>query len=139
MHGFMGLTSGLAHWLMSRATSHTATAGLRLSGKCRARPGHMPAPDPYSCQGPPCPGTLLRFGPYLEGPGALPRDPVCLLGSSLTCTYRGPVSFCGGPDPTMHTGMCYLSLPYGALRPAHVVGLGAILRVAWRCHTAAAS
>jgi hypothetical protein len=30
----------------------------------------------------------------------------------------------------MHTGMCYLSLPRGALRPAHVVVLGAILRVA---------
>jgi hypothetical protein len=37
----------------------------------------------------------------------------------------------------MYTGMCYLSLPRGALRPAHVVGLGAILRVAWRCRTGA--
>jgi hypothetical protein len=29
----------------------------------------------------------------------------------------GPVSFCGGPDPTMNTGMYYLSLPRGALGP----------------------
>jgi hypothetical protein len=56
-----------------------------------------------------------------------------------SCTYRGPVSLYGGPDPTMHPGMYYLSLPRGALRPAHVVGLGAILRVAWRCRTGAAS
>ena len=48
----------------------------------RARPGHVPAPDPYSCRGPPHPGTLLRLGPYSEGPEAHPRDPTCLLGSS---------------------------------------------------------
>jgi hypothetical protein len=78
----MGLTSGSARWLMSRATSHAAAAGLRLSGKRRARPGHVPAPDPYSCRGPPRFGTLPRPGPYLEGPGAYSRDPVCPLGSS---------------------------------------------------------
>jgi hypothetical protein len=81
--GFRGLTSGLARWLMSRATSHTAAAGLRLSEERRARPGHVPAPDPYSCWGPPRPGTLPRPGPYSEGPGAHPRDPTCLLGSSV--------------------------------------------------------
>jgi hypothetical protein len=47
------------------------------------------------------------------------------------------VSFYGGPDPMMNTGMYYLSLPRGALGPAHVVGLGAILRVALRCCTGA--
>jgi hypothetical protein len=118
----MGLTSGSARWLMSRATSHAAAAGLRLSGECRARPGHMPAPDPYSCGGPLRPGTLLRPGPYSEGPGAHPRDPACLLWEPRTCTYRGPVSLCGGPDPTTHPGMYYLSLPRGALRPTHVWG-----------------
>jgi hypothetical protein len=46
-----------------------------------------------------------------------------------TCTHRGPVSYYGGPDPMMHPGMYYLSLPRGAFRPAHVVGLGAVLRV----------
>jgi hypothetical protein len=56
-----------------------------------------------------------------------------------TCTHRGPVSYCGGPDPVIHPGMYNLSLPRGAFRPAHVVGSGAILRVAWRCRTGAAS
>jgi hypothetical protein len=37
----------------------------------------------------------------------------------------------------MNTGMYYLSLPRGALGPAHVVGLGAFLRVALRCCTGA--
>jgi hypothetical protein len=78
----MGLTSGSARWLMSRATSHAATAGLRLSGKRRTRPGHVPAPDPYSCRRPPRPGTLPRPGPYSEGPGTYPRDPTSPLGSS---------------------------------------------------------
>jgi hypothetical protein len=78
----MGLTSGLTRWLMSRATSHAAAAGLRLSGKRRARPGHVPAPDPYSCRGPPCPRTLPRLGPYSEGPRAHPRNPACPLWSS---------------------------------------------------------
>jgi hypothetical protein len=66
LHGFMGLTPSSAHWLMSRASSHAAVAGLRLSGKRRARPGHVPALNPYSCR----------------GPGAHQRDPTCLLGSS---------------------------------------------------------
>jgi hypothetical protein len=135
----MGLTSGSARWLMSWATSHAAAVGLRLSGERRARPGHVPALDPYSCRGPPRPGTLLRPGPYSEGPGAHPRDPTCLLCELRTCTYRGPVSLCGCPDPTTHPGVYYLFLPCGALRPAHVVGLGVVLRVAWRCHTGAAS
>ena len=56
-----------------------------------------------------------------------------------TYTYRGPVSFCGGSDPTIHTGMCCLFLPRGALWPAHAVGSGAVLRVAWRRRMGAAS
>jgi hypothetical protein len=35
----------------------------------------------------------------------------------------------------MHPRMYYLSLPHGALRPAHVVGSGAVLRVDWRRRT----
>jgi hypothetical protein len=77
----MGLASGPARWLMSRATSHTTAVGLYLSGERRTGPGRVSAPDPYSSRGPPRPGTLLRPGPYLEGPGAYPRDPTCLLGS----------------------------------------------------------
>jgi hypothetical protein len=56
-----------------------------------------------------------------------------------TCRYRGPVSLYGGPDPMMHLGMYYLSLPRGALRPAHVVGSGVDLRVAWRRRTCTSS
>jgi hypothetical protein len=48
------------------------------------------------------------------------------------CTYRGPVFLYGGLDPMMHPRTYYLSLPRGALRPAHAVGSGAVLRVAWR-------
>jgi hypothetical protein len=36
-----------------------------------------------------------------------------------TCMYRGPVSFCGGPDLATNTGMYSLFLPRGALGPAH--------------------
>jgi hypothetical protein len=58
-------------------------AGLRLSWKWRARPGHVSASDPCSYQGPPRSGTLLRFGPTR---------------GLRTYMYRGPVSFCGGPN-----------------------------------------
>jgi hypothetical protein len=68
--GFRGLMSGSARWLMSRATSHAAAVGLRLSGERRAKPGHVPAPDPHSCRGPFRPRTLLWPGPYSERPGA---------------------------------------------------------------------
>jgi hypothetical protein len=82
LHGCMGLTPGSARWLISRVTSHTTAVGLRLGGKRRARPGHVPAPDPYSYRGLPCPGTPPRPGPYSAGPGAYSRDPACPLGSS---------------------------------------------------------
>jgi hypothetical protein len=85
--GVMGLASGPAHWLMSRATSHAAATGFCLSGERRVGPGRVSAPDPYSSRGSPRPGTLLRPGPYSAGPGAYPRDPACLLGSpGLVCT-----------------------------------------------------
>jgi hypothetical protein len=135
----MGLTSGSVHWLMSRASSHAVAVGLRLSGKRRARSGHVPTPDPCLRRGPLHPGTLPRPGPYSEGPGAHPRDPTCLLGSSGLVHTRGPVSLYGGPDPTMHPRIYYLSSPCGALRPAHVVGSGAALRVTWRCRTGSVS
>jgi hypothetical protein len=79
------------------------------------------------------------LGPYSEGDWGPPKGPgVPSLGPWI-CTYRGPVSFCGGPDPTINTEIYYLSLPRGALGPAHVVGLGAILHVALRCCTGVAS
>jgi hypothetical protein len=53
-------------------------------------------------------------------------------------TYRGPVFFCGGPDPMVLPVTYHPSSPRGALRPAHVVGSGAALRVTRRCRTGAA-
>jgi hypothetical protein len=77
------LMSCPARWLMSRATSHVAASGLCLSGERmhRVKPSHLSVPDPCSCQGFPCPETLLRPGPYSEGFGPHPRDPTRLLGS----------------------------------------------------------
>jgi hypothetical protein len=111
----MGLSSGSARWVMSRATSHAAAVGLHLSGKRRARPGHVPAPDPYSCWGPPRPGTLPRPGTYSVGPGAYSKDPTCPPGSS------GPV----------HTGVrcpsgvwSHRCTPGRIIFPCHMVLLG---------------
>jgi hypothetical protein len=109
------------------------------SGERRARPGHVPAPDPYLCHGLSRPGTLLTLGPYSEWDWVPPKGSDVPSWGPWTCTYRGPVSSCGGPDPTMSTGMHYLSLPRGDLGPAHVAWLGAILRVALRYCTGAAS
>ena len=82
----MGLTLGSAHWLMSRASSQAAAAGLRLGRKSHSRGGHVSAPDPYSCRGLPGLGALPGPSPYPEGSGAYSRDPTCPLGSA------GPVS-----------------------------------------------
>jgi hypothetical protein len=122
---------GSARWLMSRATSHAVAAGFRLSGERRARPGHVSALDPCLCQGPLRLGTLLRPGPHSGGPDMSPRE-------LRARAHRGSVLPCGGSDPTVLPGMYYPSSPCGALRPAHVVGSGAVLRVTWRCRTGAA-
>ena len=82
LHSRMGLTSGSARWLVSRATSHAAATGFRLSGERRARSGHVSAPDPCLCRGPLRPGTLLRPGPHSGAPGTHPGHLACLLGSS---------------------------------------------------------
>jgi hypothetical protein len=58
-----------------------------------------------------------EFRTVFEGPG---------------CAYRGPVSLYGGPDPMMHHGVYYLSLPRGAPRPSHVVGSSVVPCVARR-------
>jgi hypothetical protein len=115
LRGFRGFSSGSIRWLMSRVTSHAAAAGLRLSGERRARPGHVPEPDPYSCQGPPRPWTLPRPRPYSEGPGAYPRDPACLLGSSRV--VRTGVRC---PSKEARTQWCILGC---IIFPCHVVPL----------------
>jgi hypothetical protein len=56
-----------------------------------------------------------------------------------THSYRGPVSFRGGPDLSMHPGESYLSLPRGAPSHVHVVGSGAAPRMTWGCRTGTTS
>jgi hypothetical protein len=92
-------------------------AGLRLSGKWRAGPTHVSAPNPCTYQGSPRSGTLLEFGPTRR---------------LRTHMYRGPVSFCGGPD-LLGCGVfpCHVA-PFG-------LGSGAVLRVARRRRMGAAS
>jgi hypothetical protein len=134
LHGFRGLTSGSARWLMSRATSHAATAGLRLSWEHRAKTGHVPAPDPHSCRGSFRPGALLQPGPYSERPGARRHAflgvPDHIRGSGLCVQGSGDPQWRSGPDDA--SWVHYLSLPRGAPGLTHVVGSGAVLCVARR-------
>jgi hypothetical protein len=58
-------------------------AGLRLSGKWRARPVHVSAPDPCTPQGPSRSGTLLESGPTR---------------GLRTCMYIGARCLMWGPD-----------------------------------------
>jgi hypothetical protein len=74
----------------------------------------------------------------LGGTWGLPEGPDMASWELWTRKYKGPVSLCGGPDPLMHPGKYYLSLPRGGPRLAHAVGSGAALRVAWWCRTGAA-
>jgi hypothetical protein len=68
-----------------------------------------------------------------------PGGPGMSLRELRTHTHRGPVFLCGGPDPTVPPGMYYPPSPRGPLRPAHVVGSGAVPCVTWRCRTGVAS
>jgi hypothetical protein len=123
--GCMGLTSGSAHWLTSRASGQAAAAGLRLSRKSHSRGGHVSAPDPYSCQGLPGLGALPGPGPYLEGPGTYPRDSACPLRSS------GPVSTeVQRPSAEVRTYRCTLGsfiFPCHAVLPTPPMWWGRVL------------
>jgi hypothetical protein len=90
-------------------------AGLRLSGKWRARPAHVSAPDPCTHQGPSRSGTLLEFGPTRR------------LRTCMYIWWSGLI------------GVWCLSLPRGALWPAYPVRSGAVLRVARRRRMGAVS
>jgi hypothetical protein len=105
------------------------------SGKAWTRVGTGPLPVPGSSPS----RDLAKARTSLGGTWDPPGGPGMPSWDLRTCTYRGPVSLCGGPDPSIHPMMYYLSLPRGALRPAHVVGSGAILRVARKCCACAAS
>jgi hypothetical protein len=118
---------GLCHGLKPTATA----VGFHLSGERKARPRHVSALDPCLCRGPFHPGTLLKPGPHLGGLSMPPRE-------LRARAHRGPVLLCGGPDPTVLPGTYHPSSPRGALRPAHVVGSGAALRVTRRCRMGAA-
>jgi hypothetical protein len=144
---FRGLTSGSARWLMSRASSHVAAAGLRLSGErshavqgldtCQHRTltyAGVPLSRDLAVvrtllggtwgpsEGPSMPSWVSRT--VIEGPG---------------CVYRGLVFLHGGPDPMIHSGVYHLPLPRGAPRPVHMVGSGAVLHAARRRHACKAS
>jgi hypothetical protein len=70
---------GQARPISSRHGPHAKE--LRLSRKSPSRCGHVPAPDPHSRRGLPDLGALPGPGPYPEGPGTCPRDPVCSFAS----------------------------------------------------------
>jgi hypothetical protein len=58
--------------------------------------------------------TRVSIGPLLSLGSSSSRDLAevsDLTRRPRTYAYRGPVSFCGGSQPTIHTGMCCLSLP----------------------------
>jgi hypothetical protein len=76
------------------------------------------------------PRDLVVARTLLGGTRGPPEGPDMPSWELRTCTYRGPVSLCGGPDPMMHPGVYYLSLPRDSLRPAHGVGSGVVLHVA---------
>jgi hypothetical protein len=132
----MGRLSGSARWLMLRATSHSAAARLRLSGKHRAkgwtRVGHGPLFVPGSswsrnlAKARSLPGGTWDL---LEGPG-MPSWEL------RTRSYRGPVEVrtyqCTPGSLIFPCHMVLLALP-------HVVGLGAAPRVTWRCRMGAVS
>jgi hypothetical protein len=105
---------------MSQATSHVAAAGLRLSGKHKARARHVSALDPYSCRGPPGLGTLPRPGPYPGDLGLTRGTRHTLLGAPDPFVQGSG----GGPGLSVHPGESYLSLPRGAPSPAPCGGVG---------------
>jgi hypothetical protein len=112
----------------------------------RVKLGHVSVPNPCSCQGFPCLGTLLRPGPYSEGSGPHPRDSARLLGSpqpqsGVRVVRTGVRLPRGGPARLIHPGCiifsCHivpLDLPMWWGRALFTVWLGNGVR-APRLHT----
>jgi hypothetical protein len=90
-----------------------------VSGKAWTRVDAGPLPVPGSSPSRDLAKARTSFGGTWDPPGG-PDMPSWEL---RTCTYMGSVSLCGGPDPSIHPGMYYLSLPRGALRPAPCGGV----------------
>jgi hypothetical protein len=113
--------SGLARWLMSWATSSGSPPEREVKGKAwtRVSTGPLLTPESSSFR------DLAEVRTLLGGSGRIRIGVRCPSVEVRT--------------PTIHTGMCCLFLPRGALWPAHAVGLGAVLRVAWRRRMGAAS
>jgi hypothetical protein len=127
----MGLTSGPARWLMSRATSHAVAAGLCPERGAQGRAWTRVSTGPLLKPGSSLSRDLAKARTLLGGTWGLPEGPDMPSWELRACTHRGLASYCGDPDPMMHPGMYYLSLPRGAFRPAHAVGSGAVLHVTW--------
>jgi hypothetical protein len=54
---------------------------------------------------------LAKARTLLGGTWGPPEGPGMPSWELRTCTYRGSVSLCGGPDPMTHLGVYYLFLP----------------------------
>jgi hypothetical protein len=132
----MGLTSGSARWLMSRATSHAAAMGLRLSGKHRARGWTRVGPGPLFMSGSSWSWNLAKARSLPGGTWGLPEGPGMSPWELRTHSYRGPVevrTYQYTPGSLIFP--CHVVL----LALPHVVGLGAAPRVTKGCRTGAAS
>jgi hypothetical protein len=103
----IGLCHGPQATRQQRVSTSAGSVGQRLDTYWHRTPTHV--------------GILLVPGPC-QGPDLTRKD--------LGLTRGTRHALCRGPDPSMHLGKYYLSLPRGAPRPAHVVGSGAALRVA---------
>jgi hypothetical protein len=143
LYGPYATLDPLAHVTGLRPCDSTAAVGLRLSRKSPSRGGHVSAPDPYSCRGLPGLGALPGPGPYPEGPGTYPRDPICPLGSpgpistevrrpsaevrTYRCTLGSFIFPCHAvlPTPPMWWGQVLLLVrPGGVARQRHLYTIG---------------
>jgi hypothetical protein len=113
MQGLHGFTLGSARWLMSWATSSGSLLEREVKGKVWTRVSTGPLLTPGSSSF----RDLIEVRTLLGGSGLI------RIGVRCPCVEVR--------TPTIHIGMCCLSLPRGALWPAHAVGSGTILRVAW--------
>jgi hypothetical protein len=142
----IGLTSGSARWLTSRAVGRVAASGLRLSGEqeltrhgpdtCRFRTPARPWSRPrYPLRQ--NPGTLLRVARTLPRGvrGLVPgvRARLCrfwTLSGGPVRTHRGPALSHGSPDPLLISWVISSFLrPRGGPGADHAEGSAAVYDV----------